>query len=258
MPLQRPNAIAKIGSRYLIGGLGGLYLGQPGAWSKVSGEPVRQLLPVQDGAWIVYGSGAVDRIEPETDRLYPDVLFGSARRPWASCAALLDGVVAFGGQGGWIEHGNELTDLYPPELDGDVVMAIAGRGNVRWIGTQKSGLFEFERGRVLRWNPGNGLSDPWVTCLQMTSEGLVVGTATKGLFLLRHGQIRPVDSPTQRVTKLLAWRGKLVVGGMDGAWVGKSGAWKALQTGGEETTSLQKADGRLVVTTAAGAWSVDL
>ncbi len=252
LPVTRPNGLADVNGRYIVGGIGGLFLGHPGDWTKVSSEPVRQILSDRDTAWIMYGSGAVDKMEPGSDRLFPDVFFGAVRRPWASCAALIEGKPVFGGEGGWTERGAELTEIYPKELDGDVVMAMAGRPGLRWVGTQKSGLFEFRGNRVLNWNPGNGLSDTWVTSLCPTDGGLIVGTATKGLFLLHNHQMRAIDSPTQRVVKLDTWKGGLVVGGMDGAWIQRAQAWEELPTGGEETTSLVRVGESFAVVTASG------
>ena len=73
-------------------------------------------------------------------------------------------------------------------------------------------------------------------CLQ-SPKGLIVGTATEGLFVLNGDAIHPVQSPTRRITKLCLWRGRLVVGGMDGAWVEASGGWDQLPTDCEETTA---------------------
>ena len=64
----------------------------------------------------------------------------------------------------------------------------------------------------------------------------------------------------RRVTALGEWKGRLVVGGMDGAWVREGAGWRVLPTGGEETTSVSAVGGGLAVTTAAGAfrWSAGL
>jgi len=254
LPLPRPNGLAEIGKDYLIGGLGGLYLGRPGAWKQVSTQPVRQILGESDEAWVVYGSGAVDKVVPSQDQLFPDVWYGAARRPWVSCVAEIGKTLVFGGQGGWIEHGKEVTETYPKELDGDVVLAIEGREAVRWVGTQRSGLWRFGSGQTKRWNPGNGLTDPWVTSLcRVPPKGLMVGTMTGGLFLLDGDTIRPVECPTKRITSLAIWKGHLVVGAMDGAWLKEVASWRKLETDGEETTALTVLPSRvLAVTTASG------
>ncbi|HWD39428.1 MAG TPA: hypothetical protein VG944_11305 [Fimbriimonas sp.] len=254
LPVQRPNGLAQIGKRFLVGGLGGLYMGTPGHWDQVSKEPVRQLFSVGQEAWVVYGSGAVDKLAPDEDKLFPDVWYGSAQRPWSACIGSVDDTLLFGGNGGWIERGKEVSEVYPPELDSDVVVAIAGRGSTRWVATQASGLFRYGAGKVRRWNPGNGLTDPWVTALCLDPpRGLMVGTATEGLFALNGDEVRSLDCPTKRITRLCLWSGRLVVGAMDGAWVRHGSDWEKLPTDGEETTALTALeDGSLAVSTASG------
>ena len=254
LPLARPNGIAEAQGTYVIGGLGGLYVGHPGMWRKATDAAIRQVASVGGEIWAVHGDGALDKVDPVGDRLYPDVLAGNARRPWTSCVGGDGRRALFGGQGGWAEQGTGAR--FPKELRGDVVTVTTGRLDVRFVGSQKAGLFRFRfRGaEVRRWNPGNGLKDPWVTALLPTPQGLVVGTARGGLFRLFGERLSPLAGPTQRVAALALWHGRLVVGGMDGAWIASGAGWRDLGTGGEETTSVTPLKGRLAVTTAAGAF----
>ncbi len=253
MPVSRPNGFARLGGDTLVGGLGGAWVGFPMHWEQISKQPVRQILGVGSDAWIVYGNGAVDKVDLSAERLYPDVFYGAVKRPWCSCVAQVGDSLAFGGQGGWMERGANLTERYPKEIDGDVVMAIAGRDGIRWIGTQKTGLLRFARGRLAAWNPGNGLQDTWVTSLCLAPpEGLFVGTATGGLYRLMGDSISPVDCPTKRITHLALWHDRLVVGAMDGAFLRDGDSWRELPTGAEETTALDQVGHDLVVTTASG------
>jgi ligand-binding sensor domain-containing protein len=204
----------------------------------------------------VYGSGAVDKLVPRLDRLYDDVLYGGAKRPWTGVMALSEGAGLFGGHGGWVEKTPRgVVERYPADLKGDVVTALWSRGDLRWIGTQKGGLFRYSAGtKPLVWNPGNGLSETWVTALAGTSRGIVVGTASNGLFLQKGFGIERMSGPTSLVRSLLQYKNRIVVGGMDGAWIEEGSGWTKLPTNGEETTSLASSNQGLIVTTNRGVF----
>lgn len=254
MPVTRPNGIAKVGQDYVIGGIGGLYLGRPGAWRQIAQDSVRQILEDGSDVWVVHGSGELDRLDPQDDLIYPDVLTGNSRRPWTSCVGRCGSLLLFGSGGGWMEHADPARECFPTELQGDVVLAIAGRDKIRWIGTQKSGVLRYGAGPVKRWNPGNGLDDTWVTSLCQTRDGLIVGTMHSGIFRIVGDWISRLSSPTHRVTCVTKWQGALVVGGMDGAWMQRDGGWTPLPTHGEETTSISAIERRLCVTTNCGVY----
>ncbi|RYG47951.1 hypothetical protein EON79_05900, partial [bacterium] len=182
LPVSRPNGIAQVGGTYIVGGLGGLFIGQPGDWKPVSDAAIRQIRGYGKEVWVVHGSGALDKLEPQTDRLFPDVLTGAAKRPWTASVGRTGSTMLLGGHGGWAERAAALKESYPPEIAGDVVTAIAGHDAVRWVGTQKSGVLRFGNGPIRRWNPGTGLPDTWITALLPTPEGLLVATASRGLY----------------------------------------------------------------------------
>jgi|GEM_PF-3151131 len=255
LPVLRPMGIAFAGSSTVVGGLTGVYIqGRSEAWSRVSKDAVRQFLASGGDVWVLYGSGGVDKLDVAHNQLVYDAVNQGAKRPWTSCLASFDGTILFGGQGGWIERSKHgVSEHYFPEIDQDVVMAAAGRGAVRWIGTQKTGLLRFGEGPVRQWNPGNGLADTWVTALLHAPEGLYVATSGDGLFLLRGDSIAAVESPTKRPRQLALYKGKVVVGGMDGAWILDTNGWRELATNGEETTALV-AGTRLIVCTASGVY----
>jgi len=252
-PLKRANGITRFGDRYVVGGLGGLYIGYPGAWQQVAPDSIRQVVKIDGYAWIVHGSGAVDKLDPIKARLFPDVLAGQASRPWTSCVGSSGNTVLLGGSGGWCERSAKNIDCFDQALDGDVVTAIEGEGARRWVGTQKNGLIEITRKGKKFWNPGNGLVDTWVTALARCPRGLYIGTHS-GLFLLANGRMNGLPSPTSRITALKVTQGKLFIGGMDGAWVQSPLGTKALPTHGEETTSITVEGRNLMLTTSQGIY----
>jgi len=254
IPVSRPNGIAEINGTYVIGGLDGLFVGRPGAWNRVCDDAIRQIRRAGSDIWVVHGNGALDKLDPIHDQLYPDVMTGGSNRPWTCTVGLSGDRVLFGGMGGWSERSEPLIESFPPELAKDVVTAIAGRGPTRWIGTEQSGVVRFSPTGIKRWNPGNGLTDTWVTSFCHSPAGLVVGTLHSGLFLIVGDSISQIPSPTQRVTQLGFWKDSLVVGGMDGAWIRRGAMWSLLKTNGEETTSITQIDGHLAVTTASGVY----
>ncbi len=253
-PISRPNGIAKVGSNYVIGGLGGLYVGRPGDWKMVCTDAIRELFAKGPDVWVVHGSGALDKLDLAADQLFPDVLYGASKRPFSSCVGWNGNRLVSGGIGGWSERGDTLVEHFPSEIADDVVTAITGRDQITWVGTEKSGLFRFGPDGFRRWNPGNGLTDTWVTSLCRTNDGLIVGTLHAGLFLVSGDRITKVLSPTQRVTQVREIAHALVVGGMDGAWIKEGSAWKELPTNGEETTSITELRRKLTIATASGVY----
>ncbi|MGV3614900.1 MAG: hypothetical protein ACO1SV_06155 [Fimbriimonas sp.] len=252
LPLARPHGIAYADGRWIVGGLQGLWMGQPGAWEEVDRTPVRQILRSGNAVWVLFGSGALDKLEPSLDRRHPDVLHGAARRPWASSLALGAGGLLIGTEGGWIEkRGDFLAERYPPELSGQVITALLARGDSRFVGTQKGGLYEFSPRGVKTYNPGNGLRDAWVTALAHDGKRLTIATANAGLFTLRNGRITPRPGPTSRPYHLAMIGDALYVGGMDGAWRATPRGWHPLSPG-EETTAIAYNGRQIAIATAAG------
>lgn len=254
IPVTRPNGFAEVQGAYVVGGMDGLFLGKPGQWKLVATDAIRQVCRLGSDVWVVHGNGALDKIDPSGDQIYPDVMTGASKRPWTSCVGHVGETALFGGMGGWSERTASIVERFPPVLKKDIVTAITGRASTRWIGTEQSGVVRFGPDGIHRWNPGNGLTDTWVTSFCRTPGGLVVGTMHSGLFMIVGDGIEAIASPTKRVTQLGLWKGTLVVGGMDGAWVRRGTKWSPLDTHGEETTSLNELSGRLAITTASGLY----
>src|SRR5688572_14913622 len=217
LPFSRVHGVGRIGREYVLGGINGVAIGQPAYWKTVSREPVRQVLQVGKDVWIIYGSGAVDKLSSD-GRLHSDVLLGAAKRPWTSSATIANNGLLFGGLGGWVSKGASFVEKYPTELSGQVVTAITSYSNRLFVGTQEKGLAKIDGDKV-RWiNPGTGLADTWVTALLANSGRLYVGTATAGLFEIRGGRAVKVVTPSEKLRHLTVFNGQVVIGATDGAW----------------------------------------
>ena len=253
LPFPRVHGIAKNGKQYVIGGIDGVAVGSPGNWKFLSHEPVRQVLQVGNDVWILYGSGAVDKLAAD-GRLFSDVLYGAAKRPWSSAMATDGDSLLIGGHGGWMRKGAQFSETYPPELSGEVVTAIMSHGPELFVGTQSKGLARLTNGKVQWINPGTGLSDTWVTGLCVLQGTVLAATASAGLFEIRSGRALAVDTPSQNLRNMSVHKGSLVIGGLDGAWLRSGSTWKKLETDSQETTFIATTDDKLWVGTPMGVY----
>jgi len=258
LPVARVQGLAQADGKWLVGGLSGLYMGAPGNWESVSADPVRQIVSYGGAVWALYGSGALEKLEPGKDRRFPDLLHGAVKRPWTSVLSVSEEKLLAGGQGGWVEKTAEgWEEHYPWMLKDQVVTAIAADGPNRWVGTQTGGLYRFEKLHVLHWTPAQGLSDPWVTSLAKTPFGMAVGTSGSGVFVVgKNDKVRAVKAPSKRIRHLTVVNGHLAVGTLEGAWVSSGSKWELLPTNGEETTDLLSTGPSLTVLSSAGVYFV--
>lgn len=251
LPFPRVHGIARSGSRYVVGGIEGLVIGAPGDWKEISGEPVRQLLQAGEDVWILYGSGAVDKLTASGE-LFSDVLHGAARRPWTSSMAASPGGLLLGGLGGWVQKGTAFVEKYPAALSGEVTTAILAKGESLLVGTQGKGLLRIDQGREAWLNPGTGLLDTWVTALCLNGGTPVAATATAGLFEIRGNRAHKISSPSDKLRHLTVYKGRLVAGALDGAWIRNGSNWEELETDSLETTCLTVIGSGLWVGTPRG------
>jgi len=77
LPFARVHSIAKMGSRYLVGGLKGLAQGNPDRWQQIDERPVRDGAASEGSLWVLFGDGSVDKLEPSANRLVFDALKGA-------------------------------------------------------------------------------------------------------------------------------------------------------------------------------------
>lgn len=252
VPTARFQAASIVGGTWVAGGPEGLYTGSPGAWRQWDARPVRGIAVRGQEPWALFGDGSVDKLSLPTLTRVPNVLLGAVKRPWTSCLGLDGDTLLFGGAGGWVEKSPTGTkEIRPKALQAEVVTAIGASRGTTWVGTQQGGMYSFGK-QAGHWSYVEGLKDCWVTCLLPGVGGSYLGTASGGLYEVRAGAAKPVPAPSQRITCLAEWRGNLIVGAMDGAWIRMRGEWTALTPNPVEVTCVAVDSDRLHVATAHG------
>ncbi|MBI1756801.1 MAG: hypothetical protein HYR64_06815 [Fimbriimonas ginsengisoli] len=247
LPCARVHGIARSGSKWLVGGLQGLFLGQKGDWKRVSQQAVRQIVKLKGDCWVLYGGGSVDKVVLSSDRLYYDVFQDGVKRPFASSLAVEGSTLLCGSLGGWFERGPRRSmERYLKEMGRQPVTALARTPTTTWLGTQ-NGLFIVRRGKTTRLGLGAGLPDPWITALAPFGDSVLAGLSDGGLALCKASAVRMVSSPSKSVRSLLSWKGLLVLGALDGSWVRSGRNWFRLAN--SECTCLTAVGSELLVGT---------
>lgn len=251
LPFERVHSVVKVAGDLYIGGLKGLVRGSPGKWQQIDDRSVRRVAALGDSVWVLFGDGSIDKIEPKQDRLVFDVLKGRVKRPWASSINTDESQVQIGLLGGWVQVDAKTEERYLPELDKQTIFTMhkTPTGNL-WVGTQRKGLFSIGPKGVKRYGFAAGLSDSWVTGVTSISDKLYAGLADGGLVVKTGEKFVELDSPCRKVRFLTSFRGRLVVGGMEGCWVQSEGGWQELAQG--ETTCISLVDGKLIVGSPTG------
>jgi len=95
------------------------------------------------------------------------------------------------------------------------VTAIAGSEAELWIGTIDRGVLDWRGGQVQAIDESHGLPDPRVDCLQMDGNSVFAGTPA-GIAEIRDRQVAAVLARGSYAHAILADRGTLYVGGMEG------------------------------------------
>jgi ligand-binding sensor domain-containing protein len=251
LPFPRVHGISKLGREFVIGGTEGAAIGKPSDWKFISHEAVRQIEKIGSDVWILYGSGAVDKLDSD-GRLHSDGLSGTAKRPWTSVLGESPKGLFLGGHGGWAFKGKTFIENYPAELAGEVVTAISERSERLYVGTQSKGLAEIKNGKINWINPAKGLGDTWVTALVSHGGRLYASTATAGLYEIRNGNANKISAPSTKIRHLEIYKGSLAIGSLDGAWKLTDGAWTKLQSQSLETTCMAVIDEKLWIGTPSG------
>lgn len=197
-----------------------------GIRAKAGGAPWRQSVLWQGRTVVRRADGLVAFVDEEgKETAFPHKL------PRVSAASLsVFGETLFVAQpGGWSEFSPSAAQHFfsLPHLQGcPTTVVLAGEDKV-WVGTQNSGLFEFDRksgeGRI--YHEVHGMTDDWVTALAMDAEGgLLVGTYVGGLHLLEKGSLRQVGLKGGFVSCLLPDGEKVWVGSLTGMRVWSGGS----------------------------------
>ncbi|MEI7986514.1 MAG: hypothetical protein WCI55_12880 [Armatimonadota bacterium] len=248
-PIERISGLTLTGTKWVVGGIRGLYSGTPGSrWVHVSDQAIRQVAQVHGMTWALYGNGAVDKLDVAKDQLYSDIFHGAVKRPWVGSMSVNKSQLLFGGSGGWFEKVGDklLTERYPTELEKRNVTAMAVVGKEKLVGTQ-DGLFLFGSGKQKRFGFGDGLADVWVTSMASLGDSVFIGTYTGGCYAYSNGSMKKLVGPSSKIRCLSVWRGRLVLGGLDGSWIAESTTWRQLTRG--ETTFITALNGKLFVGT---------
>lgn len=134
----------------------------------------------------LYARYADGHLDASTDGVSWHPAFSKADLPRPEVYALAsDGRrLLLGGWAGWAATDGHVWErhYHDPEIQGQVVTAIAAQGDAVWIGTQKRGLLRYADGRYTAYQESQGLTDDWITCLAVSSDRLLVGTYTGGLL----------------------------------------------------------------------------
>lgn len=134
----------------------------------------------------LYARHADGQLDGSSDGAHWHPAFDKAALPRPNVYALAtDGRrLLLGGWAGWSAWDGQTWEqhFHDPELQGQVVTAIAAQGDAAWIGTQKRGLLRCANGRYTAFQEAKGLTDDWITCLALRGDRVLVGTYTGGLL----------------------------------------------------------------------------
>lgn len=250
LPFERVHAVAQTPSQMVVGGIKGVGLGGPGKWRIAEDRPVREMVAQGSDVWVLYGDGSVDKLQPKEDRLYYDVLKEASKRPWASTLFADKESIYFGTMGGWIVKSKTFAEFHPKELNGQVITAICRINNDLWLGTQRAGVFRVRENKIDRFGFAAGLPDSWVTAITNLDGTPTVGCADGGVSVFKNEKFTPLPTPATKIRKLHTFRGSLVIGALDGAWIQNPNGWQKLTD--QETTTISQIDKNLALGTPTG------
>ena len=151
-----------------------------------NGRSFRQILPTSSDA------RAITAILPDPSG---HLLFGTKKR----------GVLVY--------DGKKITVLHPA-LDAVYVTSLLGNESDLWVGTLNSGVLYFHAGATESFSEAQGLPDPQVQSLAISSDTTYVGTAT-GVAVFNNGLFSRVLASGVMATTLLATPTELYVGSED-------------------------------------------
>jgi hypothetical protein len=164
---------------------GGEVIAEVGRAEGLSSPYPRQFVRFQGALFVRHTTGAVDRLDGALWR--PAFAKKHLPRPQVFALAVSpdDRRLYLGGWAGWASTDGVTWEHHwnDPELAGEVITAIAAEANgAVWIGTQRRGLFRWEKGRYTHFHEAHGLGDDWITAIAVGKGRVLVGTYTGGLY----------------------------------------------------------------------------
>jgi len=168
--------------------------GQPRLWIATAGQGL-----------LIFDGRRFDQIRPDEEPLRNL----TALLPLASGRVLLgtekDGVMVWDGKS---------FARYHPALNGLRVTALAGSEPDLWIGTLDRGVFRWHAGQLDHFSESEGLPDPRVLSLVVTSAAAYVGTAL-GVAEFKDGRFTRVLAEGFFANALLIKNGSILIGTLD-------------------------------------------
>lgn len=208
LPAPLPNnyvtSLASWRDRLWIGTLDGGIAFFDGRWRPcpvpLASPWIKQLVGFDDRLWVRHADGKLELFDGRT--VTPVVAGEGLPRDWFSTLTVGGGRLWAGVWGGVAAYdGTWTTWLHQPELEGQVVTALAWWNGRLTVGTQGTGLLVGDpaTGDWTRYDERAGLDDPWITSLAAAGDTLWIGTFNAGAYRLRTG-----DSSMLPVAELAA------------------------------------------------------
>jgi ligand-binding sensor domain-containing protein len=149
-------------------------------------SPYPRQFAVWHGAlYVRHTTGQVDAWNPVQRKWEAAWPARTLSRPQVFCIAREPNHLLVGGWAGWAINDGQNWEQHwnDSEFAGQVITAIAqGADGSVWIGTQKRGLFRYRNGTYTHFHEAHGLSDDWITTINVQNGRVLVGTYTGGLL----------------------------------------------------------------------------
>ncbi len=174
-----------------------------------------------------------DLLVPDKDRWRKLTRQDGLLKDWTSSVQVSGGNVWVGTWGAVSKFDGKKWHHFAPKpaLEGQVVTSVATMGPDIWVGTAKGGLCRYngESGLWETYSLGSGITDTWVTCLDVWDGRLWVGTFSGGLCSWDGRNWRSVRAPSPLPSdriNCLAHDRDLYVGTLDGLVIYDGNGWE--------------------------------
>ena len=171
-------------------------------WSEIKGLPTqcpRNMVEFGGSLIVRYGDGNLIQIAP--DLSWKQLNSNLPRKQAMGLAT--DGKSLFVAQPGGYSQFDDKTWSHHfgiAELEGKSVSAFAATESKLWIGLQGMGLLRIDRatGKTDAFDERAGLTDDWITQIQPTNDGVIVGTFIGGALGLKDGAFVPLNGTSEK------------------------------------------------------------